>query len=179
MSGLRLRLPTAGVRGTYGLVRCGGVGVLVLGRDRDGLAKLGRWVSHTAQKNIKEKKRRYLCLALDVPVRERRRVEGDLAEGLCLGEGGERAGHGRQRHDARRGRRLGRVLARHGGGGVNTFDAARLPHTRCLYIQPVPPRLVHRGPPPVVWAPGLCWSRARSVLVHGPSEAELISVLLI
>lgn len=96
--------------GTHGLVRSAGVGVLVLGRDGDRLPELYDMMI-SAELDYR-KAGADLCLALDVPVRERGRVEGDLAEGLCLGEGGEGAGHGREGDDARR-RRLGCVLARH------------------------------------------------------------------
>lgn len=99
--------------GTHGLVRSAGVGVLVLGRDGDRLPELYDMISAELDWIEGEQKAEAdLCLALDVPVRERGRVEGDLAEGLCLGEGGEGAGHGREGDDARR-RRLGCVLARH------------------------------------------------------------------
>lgn len=99
---------------THGLVRSAGVGVLVLGRDGDRLPELYDMMISAELDWIEgeQKAEADLCLALDVPVRERGRVEGDLAEGLCLGEGGEGAGHGREGDDARR-RRLGCVLARH------------------------------------------------------------------
>lgn len=99
-----------GGHGTHGLVRSAGVGVLVLGRDGDRLPELYDMMI-SAELDYR-KAEADLCLALDVPVRERGRVEGDLAEGLCLGEGREGAGHGREGDDARR-RRLGCVLARH------------------------------------------------------------------
>lgn len=103
-----------GGHGTHGLVRSAGVGVLVLRRDGDRLPELYDMMISAELDWIEgeQKAEADLCLALDVPVRERGRVEGDLAEGLCLGEGREGAGHGREGDDARR-RRLGCVLARH------------------------------------------------------------------